>query len=258
MGTPFYPLQSLIQRLRTQLPLSVILTDPFTKQSLEVKRENVLQEFIVDTANLGMESQMVPALYVEFARLERAAEYSADVAAAKYTQWKSERASEFRAFAPDAPAPASKARGKKADDGEPKPVKVTNAQAEEYYRSHEDYLSVRDEEMRLRALQGLFAACREGMQMKSRMIDSQHRSVRGYEGVERMVYGAEEAAANVGYAQTIPAPGQQSLPHMPQSAPVNGAPMPGAPLPPPSQFNLPAFTPPTVGGPLPPMPSMPR
>lgn len=248
MGTPYFQLAALVQRLRTSLPVRFTLTDPFTGGQIEIVRENMLVDFIVDTPNLGSESQICPAHYVEFARLHRAAEYSAELAATEYTAWKAERANEYRAANPGV---APKARGKAAaaeDDGEQKQGKgPTGAQVEAYYRSHADYKKVSEHEKMLRAWAGLFEDAKKGIEMKARIIDGQNRSVRGFEGVERAVAPTEERVFEV---PPNPPPGPMVAP--PQSpyqvGPGYAAPNQNGPYAP-----YPGAAPGTPGG-LPPMP----
>lgn len=250
MGTPFHALATLVQRLRSSLPIRFTLTDPFTGGQLEIVRDNLLADFIVDTANLAMEAQMVSAFYLEVARLHRAAEYSADIASTEYVQWKSERAKEFRAQAPAAAAAKPK-RGKAAAEGAPEEEKAvkgpTNAMVEEYYRSHADYKKYSGQEKLLRAWAGLFEDAKKGVEMKSRIIDGQQRSMRGFEHVERAVHDMEEKHFEIPASPPPPPNGQP-----PYQAPVTAPPAPGS-----YPFNPYGGAPQQSQGSMPPMPPFP-
>lgn len=223
MGTPYLAHAQLVARLRSTLPIRLQLYCPFTKQVLNVERENLIAEMVVDTANMGAESQLAPGFFLELARFQRAAEYAAELAKSEYVQWKAERAKEFRLSNPAAAETAKPKRGKKdapapAADPNAAPVAAarkapTAAEVEAYYRGHPDYMRMNTQEQLMRAYAGIFDDAKEGARMKLQILKEQQSNMRGYERAERTVAPIEERRFEVPPFQGPPGAGAPPQQH---------------------------------------------
>lgn len=167
MDSVYLKSAEIVRRVKLEMPISVTYLDVFSQSPITCSRDNVLAMLVSDVANIVVERQMNAALYVEFARFQRAAEFAAAQAEAGYRRWKAQRAAECR----------EKWKGDK---------KPTKEEVESFYRNHDDYMSVASLPDQLRAQAGLFADIKEGFKMKSYAQSDQSASMRGHEGVLRL------------------------------------------------------------------------
>lgn len=163
--------QTIIEKLRLEMPVEVTLPDPWTGRPFTVRRDNILALLAIDTHNLLVEGQSIPPLYAEAGRLEQAATFAAAKAEMEYRRWKAQKAMAFRA-----------ASGK-----------VTKDQVEESYRLDPAYEEMCLAGKRFEALAGLAESIRWAFQIKGQvqhdqtlMLRESEKSVRLDDEVDRM------------------------------------------------------------------------
>lgn len=158
----------IVRRVRLELPVHVVLTDPVNHEHFEINRANVLEALTIDTSVPELEAQTIASLFALFGRAQRAAEYAAALAEAQYIAWKSQIAKEARA-------------GKK----------ITVAESEEAYRTHPEYVERQTQPDRFRALAGLFEDIKRGFAIKGEQLRSIMTMQRGHE----LTHASEDAVA---------------------------------------------------------------
>lgn len=161
-------LNELMDRVRTQMPINLTVPDPFSGQPIQVHREDVMRIMVIDGGNLLADGQVLAAHFVEFARAQRACEYSAEYAERGYKKWRAQRSNELRHSA--------KTKETKAP---------TVAETEDAYRVHADYERVSSEPARWLMLAGIFEDLKNAMQIKSRVLTAQLHNLNDYERTVR-------------------------------------------------------------------------
>lgn len=153
----------IVKRLKLELPLQLTMTDPNTQQPITVDRENIHAMLVLDTSNLVFEGQMIPALYAELGRYQRAAQYEASVAASEFASWKARKVKEYRKKNP----------------------KLAKDKAESEYRTEDDYQQMATAPERWKAIAGLLEDCRDAVRIKSYMASDQAKLMMGHEQTMR-------------------------------------------------------------------------
>ncbi len=177
--------RDLVERAKLAMPISVTYLDPFTEEPITLARENLYTLLAIDTNDIVLEGQILPVLYAEMGRFQRAAEFAAARAERDFRKWKAARGEEFRAKIAKGPVKKT-ATGKTATRQTP-----TVTETEAFYRSHKDYDSFHDEPEKLNAQSKIFEDLKKSFGIKARIAEEQSRTVRGYEGVERSVQASE-------------------------------------------------------------------
>ncbi len=157
----------LQKRLRASMPIRLDYVDPFTQQPVSLFKEDVIRLLFVKLEDFSADAQMMPALYVEFARAQRACEYAKQFAEGTYRAWKAQLSEGARANA------------KKSD------VKFTEAMGEAAYRTHPDYAKMSSEPSRWELYGNLFADLKEAVKLKERVMDGALRNVWEHEVLQR-------------------------------------------------------------------------
>lgn len=160
----------IVRRMKLEMPLHLTLNDPVTGDPITMSRANILELLVVESHNLFLEGQTIAALHAECLRFSIAAEFASARAEAEYRKWKSRMGHEFRA-----------ACAKK------KPVKKpTVAEAETFYRMHDDYDKYHDEPHRLKAVASLLSGLCRSFTLKGRVVSDQSNALRGHESALRV------------------------------------------------------------------------
>lgn len=166
--------QTIIEKLRLEMPVEVTLPDPVTGQPFTIRRDNVLALLTIDTHNLLVEGQSIPPLYAEAGRAEQAATLAAARAEMSYRRWKAQCAAKIR---------AERAGGKGP----------TKDEVEEFYRLQPDYEEMCMASKQFEALAGLFESIRWAFQIKAQvqhdqtlLLKENERNVRLDDAVDRM------------------------------------------------------------------------
>lgn len=162
----------------TGFPVQLTLEDPQTQQPISMSYENLHLLATIDLQSIDLESQIITNMYIEMARMERAAEWECRRAEGRYRRWKAQMAEELRTD-PDRPEKKT-ASGKKAAKQGP-----TSAEIEEYYRSHADYEEYSNAPARWETVAGLFKDLKWAFKMKSEHLLSMAQYVGGFEGTTR-------------------------------------------------------------------------
>jgi len=135
--------------IRTTMPISIELIDAVNGESFTVEKGDVLEMLRIHPEEILGEAAEIAASYVYFSRAHRACERMAVKAQVNYVQWKARIAVDAR----------------KASE-----TKLTGAQVEEAYRTHEDYVEMAEGEGKFIALSGLFEDCKRAVRMKADKI----------------------------------------------------------------------------------------
>ena len=158
---------AILEKLKLEMKLAVQLEDPTDNSPIALAYENLHTLIVVDTENLVFEGQVIANLYAEMGRFQRAAEYAAAIAEAKYRSWKGQRSEEL------------KAQRRTAKEKPP-----TAEAVESYYRDHADYEKMTSAAARYTAIAGLFEDLKYAFRMKSEVLRDQNRIVGGFERIE--------------------------------------------------------------------------
>lgn len=211
MNSPYTEASEIAKRLRSEMPISLTLHDPVSGQPYTIERDNILRMLVVDAPNIITEAQMVPLLYGEMARAQRACERAASSAERSFVGWKASVAAE--------------ARSKAAKEG----GKITNDAASEAYRTHPDYAEKANLATYYEKLAGLFEDFKKAFDIKGRMIEAvlrthagDFRAQRVHGNTTEMESEAQRVFQNSGTGGQVPPAPPGTMPLPPPPPPVRG------------------------------------
>ncbi len=169
MGGVYARAQTIVERLRLELPVKVTMRDIFTDEPFTVAKRNVLAALVVEADDLVLEGQPLPAFYAQASRAKQAAQLESDRAELAYARWKAERGEELRA--------------QRETSGAKKPTKD---EVEAYYRTHEDYELEALSTRRWKVISELFGDVREAFEIKSKVAHDHAVMAAGTERVLKL------------------------------------------------------------------------
>lgn len=145
------------------MPVKLDYVDPFTSQPTVLYKEDLIRLLVPNVHDLVSDAQVLPPLYVELSRAQRACEFSAKFAEARYRQWKSDLANKAR------------------DAAKKKEEKFTEAMGEEAYRTHKDYAAMSSESSRWELYASLLSDVKEAVKLKGQLLNGQLHNVMTHE-----------------------------------------------------------------------------
>lgn len=199
--------EKILDNLRLFMPLRAQFNDPLGGPPIVVDHDNLHRLLVIDLDQVMLEGQIVANYYAEMARMQRAAEYEADIAEIRYVKWKSAKELEYRSRVresaedaePEAQPEPEGDGAKKKKAAKPKaPARPTVAEAEAAYRDHSEYERMSVEPKRLRAIAGLLDDLKWSFKMKSEHLREASRNLGGYlrtDGAAEPVAPREPASA---------------------------------------------------------------
>jgi len=149
------------------MPVQITLPDIITGENFEINRSDLMDLLLINMESLVLESQSIPALYSEMAKMQRCAKKAADEAATVYRQWKQNQSKHFKAL----------------PTHEKKP---TQAAVEEHYRTLPDYNTVANAESYFLNLSYLSGDFKDAFKLKADLVRSNQSFIQGFERVEKL------------------------------------------------------------------------
>ena len=185
-----FPSADLVKRFKSTMPLVLSLPDPVTGEMFTIDRDNILALLVIDTSNLILESQVIPMMFGEMARVHAAVKLAKEQADIELRQWKAAKSEEGRKRLTK---PATKDDKGKAI----KPKAPTIAEVEAYYRQDPEYQEQQIKAAKIGIIADLIDDMKTAFRLKQRALESLHQVYQGHISITVSEERLEEMTAQV-------------------------------------------------------------